>query len=95
MKKTTLALLIFINVAVISLGGFLVYYDLWMRRHTPIKIEYYFLGYRPTYRVLEGTQYINLRGSWTLDFLQVSILVMAVVDVVWLLTQRRRTPASL
>lgn len=89
MDRKTLAFLLLVNAVVISFGALIVYYDLWMRRYSsppyelikPIKVDWYFLGYHPTYRTYDG--YV-LRGSWTLDFLQLSVIVMAIADVVLL-----------
>ena len=83
MNRKKLGLFILVNAVVISLGALIVYNDLWMRRDTPIKVEWYPLGYRPTYRVWDtvSKEYIVIRGSLTLDLLQLSAILMAVVDI--------------
>ena len=92
MNKKTFGLMLLVNVVIISLSAYVVYYDLWMRRYSrypyepikPIEVEWYFLGYRPTYLV-DGAE---IRGSWTLDFLQLSIITMAIADIVLVLQDR-------
>lgn len=83
MNKRTFSLIVLINIAIILAGGSIVYYDLWMRPYTPIKVEWYPLGYRPTYRIWDNqvNDYIVIRGSWTLDFLQLSIIIMVLLDL--------------
>lgn len=75
MQKQTALLILAINLAIVSLGGLLVYYDLYMRSYKPIKVDYGLLGYRPTYRVWnrQANDYITVQGGWTLDLLQLSV----------------------
>jgi len=99
MNRNLLVLIVAVNVLIISLGGILAYYDLYMREYDRrthestrvIEVEYYPLGYRPTYEYYEISlkKIVVTRGSWTLDFLQISVLVMAIADVIWLLSQRK------
>jgi hypothetical protein len=101
MNKKTLGLILLVNIVVISLGALAVYYDLWMRQYSsypyepirPIKVEWYFLGYRATYIESGGAE---VQGSWTLDYLQLSIILMAIVDIVLLIQYRltRDKPSS-
>ncbi len=104
MNRNFIVLFVAVNVLIIGLGGFLAYSDLYMREYSVrshtntevIEVEYFPLGYLPTYEYydkgLEKT--VVSRGSWTLDFFQISVLVMAIADVMWLLSQRKN-PSSL
>lgn len=77
-NKRTLLLIAFIDVVLLLFGRLIVYCDLWLRSYKPVKVEWYLLGYRPTY-VVKG---IVLRGSWTLDLLQVSVVIAVIVGLV-------------
>jgi len=90
MNRKKLGLFILVNVVVISLGALIAYYDLWMRRDAPINVEWYPLCYRPTYRVwdIASKEYIFIHGSLTLDFLQLSTILMALVDIFLVVSAR-------
>ena len=100
MNRNFIVLFIAVNVLIVGLGGFLAYSDLYnreysVRSHTNtevIEVEYSPLGYRPTYEYYDITpkKTVVIRGSWTLDFFQVSILVMAVADVIWILSKKQK-----
>lgn len=77
-NKRTLLLIAFVDVVLLLFGRLILYCDLWLRSYKPVKVEWYLLGYRPTY-VVRG---IVLRGSWTLDLLQVSIVIAVIVSLV-------------
>ena len=76
-KRTSL-LIAFVDVVLLLFGRLIVYCDLWLRSYKPAKVDWYLFGYRPTY-VVNG---IVLRGSWTLDLLQVSIVIAVIVSLV-------------
>ena len=100
MNRNFVVLLFAINVLIITSGGFIAYYDLYMREYSGythentqiIEVEYYPLGYRPTYEYYDvyPKKIVVTRGSWTLDFFQLSIIIMAVVDILWLLSKRQK-----
>jgi hypothetical protein len=97
MNRNFIVLFVAVNVLIMALGGFLAYSDLYMREYstrthentTVIEVEHSPFGYRPTYEYYEvrggETIYVVSEGSWTLDFFQLSIIVMAIVDLLWLL----------
>ena len=96
-----LVLFVVVNVLVVACGGLFAYSDLYMRNyetrsHTNTRVvgvEYGLLAYRPTYEYYdirpEVTQVV--RGSWAFDFFQLSILVMAIADVVWIYFKRKES----
>ena len=66
------------------------------RSHTNTRIvdvEYGLLAYRPTYEYYDITpqKTVITRGSLTLDFFQLSILIMAIADVVWIYFKRKES----
>lgn len=94
-----LVLLVAVNVLVIAFGGLFAHSDLYIRNyetrsHTNTRVvgvEYGLLVYRPTY------EYYDIRpeitrispGSWAFDFFQLSVLIMAIADVVWIYFKRK------
>ena len=100
MNRNFIVLFIAVNVLIVGLGGFLAYSDLYnreysVRSHTNtevIEVEYSPLGYRPTYEYFDiiPQKTVVARGSWTLDFFQVSVLVMVIADVIWLLSKKQK-----
>ena len=90
-NKRTLLLIAFVDVVLLLFGRFIIYCDLWLRSYKPVRVEWYLLGYRPTYAV-EG---IVLRGSWTLDLLQVSVVIAVLVSLVlWFAKSGARSLAN-
>lgn len=96
MDKQKVAILVTVNFALILLGAFAVYCDLYTHRYSvppyaavepPTNIEWGFFQYRPTLIERDGTM---VQGSWTLDFFQLSILVAAIGDILWILSNRRQ-----
>jgi hypothetical protein len=102
MSRKFVVLFVAVNVLIVALGGFLVYSDLYMReyiRHTHenttvIEVEYFPLGYRPTYEyyeVIDGeTTYAVSEGSWTLDLFQLSIIIVGIGSLLWRLSIRHK-----
>jgi hypothetical protein len=103
MKRNSIVLFVAVNVLILVFGGFLAYSDLYIRKDTSrnhenttlIDVEYSLLAYRPTYQYTEIINYepayiVVTEGSWTLDFFQLSIIVMAIVDLLWLLYIRQK-----
>ena len=101
MNRNFIFLFVAVNVLIIGLGGFLAYSDLYLRQYdtrwhlntTVIDVEYVPLLYRPTYEYydisLEKT--VVTRGSWILDFFQLSVLIMVIADIMWLLPQKNKS----
>jgi hypothetical protein len=97
MKRSFVVLFVAVNVLIVALGAFIAYSDLYMKEYSRrthentavIEVEHSPFGYRPTYEYYEvrggETIYVVSEGSWTLDFFQLSIIVMAIVDLLWLL----------
>lgn len=83
-----------VNFLVVALGGFLAYSDLNLRQYdtrehlntTVVDVEYAPLLYRPIYEYhdIRPQEIMISHGSWTVDFLQLAILVMAIVDLSWI-----------
>ena len=100
MNRNFIVLLIAANVLIIGLGGLLAYSDLYAREYSGwthtnteiIEVEYSPLGYRPTYEYydVQPNKTVVTHGSWTLDFFQVSVLVMAIADVIWFISNKKR-----
>ena len=75
-------------------GTVLAYSDLYLREYSVIshtnteviEVEYSPLGYLPTYEYYDiaPQKMVVSRGSWTLDFFQLTIIIMVVGDVLWL-----------
>jgi len=89
MKKETLVLILLVDIFIVSSGFWGHYIDLWRREYKPIKVEYYVFGYRPIYMVKN----LVTRGSWTLDFLQVCILIAALTSLI-LWFRHKHSPLS-
>ncbi len=103
MKRNFVVLFVAINVLILALGGFLAYYDLYVRKDMSynhentalIEVEYSPLAYRPTY---EYWEIINLKpayivvteGSLTLDFFQLSIITV-IISLLWFLSMRQKS----
>jgi hypothetical protein len=101
MDRNFIVLFAVVDILILVVGGFLAYSDLYLRRDTSrnhagtslINVEYSPLAYRPTY---EYTEIVNrepsyvvvTEGSWTLDFFQISLIVVA-VSLLWLLSTRQ------
>jgi hypothetical protein len=102
MNRKFVVLFVAVNVLVVALGGFLAYSDLYVREDvsrthentTVIGVEYFPLGYRPTYGYYEvigrKTTYVVSEGSWTLDFFQLSIVVVIIGILLWRLSMKHR-----
>jgi hypothetical protein len=102
MKRNFVVLFVAVNVLIVALGGFLAYSDLYIREDTSrthenttvIGVEYSLLAYRPTYEYYEvgngETAYVVSEGSWTLDFFQVSIIIMVIGSLLWHLSTRQK-----
>jgi hypothetical protein len=104
MKRNFVVLFVAVNVLILVFGGFLAYSDLYIRKDTSryhenttlVDVEYSPLAYRPTYQYYEVDQnkepmyVVVTEGSWTLDFFQLSIIVTAIVDLLWLLYIRQK-----
>ncbi len=94
MRISPVVLLVLVNIFVIGVGGVLAFSDLNTRAYSTIShsttrvvsVEYGVLSYRPTYQYFDRgqDQVIIAQGSWTFDFLQFAILVMAIVDIRWI-----------
>jgi hypothetical protein len=108
MKRNFVVLFVAVNVLIVALGGFLAYSDLYTRKDmsdthentTLVGVEYSPFAYRPTYEYVETTRNgeplfdVVTEGSWTLDFFQLSIIVTAIVDLLWLLHIRQKKVGS-
>ncbi|MCW4022133.1 MAG: hypothetical protein NWF02_03085 [Candidatus Bathyarchaeota archaeon] len=94
MRINPVVLLVLANVLVIGFGGVLAFSDLNTRTYSirahsttrVVSVEYGVLCYRPTYQYFDRgqDQVMVAQGSWSFDFLQFAILVMAIVDVRWI-----------
>lgn len=101
MNRNFIVLFFGVNVLIIGLGGVIAYSDLYLREYSGrshtntkvIEVEYSPLGYTPTYEYYDNGlgKIVVSRGSWTLDILQVSVLIMAITDVMWLLSQKNKS----
>jgi hypothetical protein len=100
MNPRFFTLLIVVNVVVVTLGGFLAYSDLYLRKYdtrwhantTVIDVEYAPLVYRPTYKYYDihpGKTVVTI-GSWTGDFFQLSIIIIVIADLVYILLKKRK-----
>ena len=101
MNRNFVVLFVAANVLMIALGGVFTYSDLYVRRDTSryhentevIGVEYSLLCYRPIYEydeIVSGeTVYVVSEGSWTLDFLQSSIIVAAIACLLYVLSARQ------
>jgi len=101
-------LIISVNILVIGFGALIAISDLYLRQNTGytqidrklIGVEYLPLGYRPTYEYYlhqnssAEFQYVVSEGSYTLDFLQLSIVIMAIFDALWFLIERKKQENS-
>ena len=102
MKRNFIVLFVALDILILVLGGFLAYSDLYMREYsrrthentTVIEVEYFPLGYRPTYEYYEvrngETTYVVSEGSWSLDFFQLSIIITVIGSLLWLLYIRQK-----
>jgi hypothetical protein len=102
MDRNFVVLFVALDILILVFGGFFAYSDLYLRRDTSrnhagtslINVEYSALAYRPTYEYTEIVNYepayvVVTEGSWTLDFFQISIIVVA-VSLLWLLSTRQK-----
>jgi len=100
MRWNAVVLLVVANVLVIGFGSLLAYSDLNVRTYDVkshlntqvVSVEYGILSYCPTYQYYDKTQeqVMVTQGSWTLDYLQLAILVMAVVDIRWIYVSKQK-----
>jgi len=100
MRGNTVVLLVIVNVLVIGFGGLLAYSDLNIRMYDVkshlntqvVSVEYGVLSYCPTYQYFDRglDQIVITQGSWTLDYLQLAILVMAIIDVRWIYVNKQK-----
>ncbi|MCW8802413.1 MAG: hypothetical protein OQK81_03570 [Candidatus Bathyarchaeota archaeon] len=99
MRINPVVLLVLVNVFVIGFGGVLAFSDLNTRTYSTlthsttrvVSVEYGVLSYRPTYQYYDRgpAQVVVVQGSWTFDFLQFAIFVMAIVDVRWIYVNKQ------
>jgi hypothetical protein len=100
MNHKVFTLLIIANVVIVTFGGFLAYSDLYLRKYdtrwhantTVIDVEYVPLVYRPTYKYYDirpGKTVVTI-GSWSVDFFQLSIIIMAIADLGYISSKRER-----
>ena len=104
MDRNFVVFLVAVDILILVFGGFLAYADLYMRPDTSryhenttlVDVEYSPLAYRPTYHYTEVDVHqeplydVVTQGSWTLDFFQISIIVV-VVSLLWLLATRQKS----
>ncbi|PVX23534.1 MAG: hypothetical protein CW691_10380 [Candidatus Bathyarchaeum sp.] len=100
MNRNFVMMAIVVNVLVVVFGGVLSYSDVNSKTYTGsahqntqiIDVEYSPLMYRATYQYydMKDQQTVVTVGSWSLDFLQVSILVIAVADLLLLLFEKQK-----
>jgi hypothetical protein len=100
MNHKFFTLFIAVNVLIVTLGGFLAYSDLYLREYDTrwhantkvIDVEYAPLVYRPTYEYYDiyPEKTVVSLDSWTVDFFQLSIIIMAIADLVWISSKRER-----
>ena len=106
MNRDFVVLFVAVNVLILAVGGFLAYSDLYTRKDmsyshentTLVGVEYSPLAYRPTYEYWEVTggqpEYVVvIEGSLTLDFFQISIIVV-IISVLWFLTMRPKSESE-
>ena len=75
---------------------------IWYRYQFDIKItevEYLPLVYCATYDYYYGTsiqelEYTISKGSWSLDFFELSIIIMVITDLVWISFERQQKKES-
>ena len=102
MDRNFVILLVTVDVLILVFGGFLAYSDLYLRKDSSlnhkdtklINVEYSPLTYRPTYQYTEiinkePAYVVVTEGSLTLDFFQISIIIVA-ASLLWLLTTRQK-----
>ena len=98
-----MGLFVAVNILIIGLGGLIAYYDLYLREYSSryqydmkvTKVEYLPLVYRPTYDYSYGNspqelEHIVSEGSWSLDFFQLSIIIMVIADLAWISFERQQ-----
>jgi hypothetical protein len=103
MNRNFIVLAVAVNILTIGLGGFIVYSDLNLREYSSpyqhevkvTEVEYLPLVYRPTYDYYYGSsiqesEHITSKGSWSLDFFQLSIVIMVIADLVWISFERNK-----
>ena len=100
MRFSPVVLLILVNVLVVGFFGVLAFSDLNIRNYSTIShsttrvvsVEYGVLSYRPTYQYYDRgqDQVIVTQGSWTFDFFQFAVLVMAIVDIRWFYINKQK-----
>jgi hypothetical protein len=99
MRINPVVLLVLVNFLVIGFGGLLSFSDLNTRTYSTVShsttrvvsVECGVLCYRPTYQYFDRgqDQVMVTQGSWSFDFLQFAILVMAIVDVRWIYVNKQ------
>ncbi len=108
MNRSFIFLIITVNILVIGFGGLIAISDLYLRQNTGytqidrklIGVEYLPLGYRPTYEYYLHQNsslellYVVSEGSYTLDFLQLSIIIMVIADLVWIFFEKQKEPIT-
>ena len=103
MDRNFIVLFVAVNILIIGLGGFMVYSDLNLREYSSryqfdmkvIKVEYLPLVYRPTYDYYYGNnpqdvEHIISKDGWSLDFFQLSIIIMIITDLAWISFERQK-----
>jgi len=100
MRNNPVVLLVLVNVLVIGFYGVLAFSDLNTRTYSinshsttrVVSVEYGVLSYRPTYQYYDRgqDQVMVTQGSWTFDFFQFAILVMAIVDIRWFYVNKQK-----
>jgi hypothetical protein len=103
MNRNFIVLAVAVNILTIGLGGFIAYSDLYLREYTSLyqhevkvtEIEYLPLMYRPTYDYYYGSsfqesEHTTSKGSWSLDFLQLSTVIMVIANLAWISFKRQQ-----
>jgi hypothetical protein len=94
LNKQIVVIIVIVDFALILLGAFIVYYDLYARHYSTFPyeaveplttIEWSFLQYQPTLIERDGS---IVKGSWVLDFLQLIVLTTAIGDILWITSNR-------
>ena len=108
MNNNLVFLIISVNILVIGFGAIISISDLFLRQNTGytqidrklIGVEYLPLGYRPTYEYYLSQNssaelhHVVSEGSYTLDFLQLSIVIVAIADALWVFIERKKQENS-
>ena len=104
MDRSFVVLFVVVNVLILAVGGFLAYSNLYMRKDTSryhanttlVGVEYSPLAYRSTYEYVETTKNgeplfeVVTEGSLTLDFFQLSVIVV-IISLLWFLSKRQKS----